>query len=339
MKRTTFTRLVTIAALPFSIMACGGGGGGTTSPNNCTAGAGGQTTKYVVSKAYVPTDKSKFAIDVNGDGRPDNQLGNILGALSGQGLNVQEGVKKAIDEGSLIILGTETSSDASFTADTCAGFTIELGSLPAGTTVPDYTGNGTFMAGGEKSDVFAGPITNGKFSSAFPTTTKTPANVTIALPLIPMATPVTLKITAGQVTFARDSKGDLTGAELHGVIKDEDVRGKIIPNVAELLTTQINTPGSSTGADISRLFDNGGKDEPPECAKGCKTGVAARPCALATDKIIDVCEVATSNLISNVLAPDVQMFDAAGNYAPNKANTTKDSLSLGLQFDMVPAKF
>jgi hypothetical protein len=54
---------------------------------------------------------------------------------------------------------------------------------------------------------------------------------------------------------------------------------------------------------------------------------------------IDICEVATSGLIQNVLAPDVQMFDAAGNYHPNPTNANKDSLSIGLGFTAVPATF
>ena len=33
------------------------------------------------------------------------------------------------------------------------------------------------------------------------------------------------------------------------------------------------------------------------------------------------------------------MFDATGNFKPNKDNTTKDSLSLGLGFGAVGAKF
>ena len=33
------------------------------------------------------------------------------------------------------------------------------------------------------------------------------------------------------------------------------------------------------------------------------------------------------------------MFDASGNYKPNKDNTVKDSLSLGLSFTMVGATF
>ena len=64
-----------------------------------------------------------------------------------------------------------------------------------------------------------------------------------------------------------------------------------------------------------------------------------RHCAVKGDRKIDVCEVATAGLIQNVLAPDIQMFDANGNYHPNPDNTHKDSLSLGLGFSAVTATF
>jgi hypothetical protein len=337
MKRTTFTSLVTLAALPFSLIACGGDGGGGGGDDKCTPGNGGQTAKYVVNTVTVPTDKSQYAIDLNGDSRTDNQLGNIIGALSQQGLNVQMGVSDALTKGLLVILATETSTDASFQADKCAGVQLQLGSLPTGTTTPDYSGNGTFTASGANGDVFAGPIAAGKFNSASPVTATDPVNVTIALPLVPDAVPVTLKITGAHLTFTRGADGKVMTAQLQGAIKDEDVKGDIIPNVATLLTGKINEmPCAGTCADIGRLFDTGGTKDPTNgCADGCKTPTG---CAAKGDKKIDVCEVATSGLIQNVLAPDVQMFQG-GVYKPNKANETKDSLSLGLQFSMVPAKF
>jgi hypothetical protein len=40
-----------------------------------------------------------------------------------------------------------------------------------------------------------------------------------------------------------------------------------------------------------------------------------------------------------VLAPDVQIYDANGNYAPNPLNTVKDSLSVGIGFTAVAANY
>ena len=57
------------------------------------------------------------------------------------------------------------------------------------------------------------------------------------------------------------------------------------------------------------------------------------------DGMVGVCEVSGNSIIKNVLNPDVQMFDSAGNYHPNPANTNQVSLSLGLGFTAVKATF
>jgi hypothetical protein len=230
----------------------------------------------------------------------------------------------AVANGQLVILATETSADAAFQTDTCATTQLQLGSLPTGVTMPDYSGMGMFTAAASAGGSFNGPIAGGKFNSASPVTTKSPVSVTIKLPLVPNATPVTLNVIGAHLQFTRGADGKITGGQLHGAIKNTDVQGDIIPNVAMLLTQKINDPaGGATATQIENIFDVG----------GC-------PGAMAKDKRIDPCEVANSGLIKNVLAPDVQMFAADGvTYKPNPDNTTKDSLSLGIAFTMVGAKF
>jgi hypothetical protein len=88
---------------------------------------------------------------------------------------------------------------------------------------------------------------------------------------------------------------------------------------------------------ILSIFDNGGKADPSCSAGTCKNPDGS--CAVSHDNKIDVCEVASSGLIHNVLAPDVQLFDSAGNYHPNPNNTMKDSLSIGVGFTAVAATF
>ena len=46
-----------------------------------------------------------------------------------------------------------------------------------------------------------------------------------------------------------------------------------------------------------------------------------------------------NSTIQAVFAPDVQIYDANGNYAPNKTNAMKDSLSIGFGFTAVRASF
>jgi len=334
MKRTIISL---VSLIPLTFAACGGD---NSTSGDCTA-SGTNKAQYVTNSVMVPQQRSDFAIDLNGDGRVDNQLGNIIGALESQMLHVQDGVNMAVTDGTLIVLMTQTSSDATFQSDNCASAQVQVGQSTTG--APDYSGAGHFTVdSGQQGGTFAGPIKAGKFSSAPPATTTKPVEVDIKLPLIAGADPVTLKVNGAHLQFTRDSSGKLTGGQLNGAIKNSDVQADIIPNVAALLTKKINDdkagPGLSSGdMQILSIFDNGGKADAACTAGTCKNPDGS--CAVKGDQKIDICEVSTAGLIQNVLAPDVQMFDAAGNYAPNKDNTMKDSLSLGLSFTAVGATF
>jgi hypothetical protein len=333
MKRVIFS-LVSI--LPFTLAACGGSG---DTGGDCTASAGANKAQYVVNAVMVPQQRQDYAIDLNGDARVDNQLGNIIGALTGQGLKVQDGVDMALAEGSLILLMGESSADASFQSDSCASTTLQLGKSTA-PTPPDFTGAGQFtIDSSQAGGTFSGPIKAGKFASASPATTKHPVSLTIQLPLVAGSMPISLKVIGAHIQYTRDASGKITGGQLNGAIKTEDVQTGIIPSVAGLLSDKLmnDMPPTSTDTQIQSLFDNGGKAD-PACADGtCKNPDGS--CAVKGDNKIDICEVSTASIIQNVLAADVQMLDASGNYAPNKANTMKDSLSVGLSFTAVKASF
>src|SRR4051812_35019177 len=47
----------------------------------CMPAGGPIRAQYVWSNVLVPMDRAQYAFDLNGDGRVDNQLGNIEGAL------------------------------------------------------------------------------------------------------------------------------------------------------------------------------------------------------------------------------------------------------------------
>ena len=87
---------------------------------------------------------------------------------------------------------------------------------------------------------------------------------------------------------------------------------------------------------ILQIFDFGGTAD-AQCGTTCRNPNGT--CAVKSDGRISYCEVSTNAIIKNVLAPDVDLFDTAGNYRPNPANTDKDSLSVGFAFIAVGAKF
>ena len=55
----------------------------------CAPAGGALHAQYVWNAVVVPLQRSDYALDLNGDGRVDNQFGNIYGALAGQNLDVQ----------------------------------------------------------------------------------------------------------------------------------------------------------------------------------------------------------------------------------------------------------
>ena len=344
MKRSTFATLGfgLVSLIPLAFGACGGSDSG-----DCTASGGTNKGQYVVNSVLVPSASAKdYGIDLNGDTKIDNQLGQIIVTLAGQGLNVQDGVNQALTGGDLILLLGESSTDAMFQSDSCASTTLQLGQKAA---MPDFSGMGHFTPdGAQAASTFNGPITGGKFNSAPPSTTTHPVTAGVTLPLVAGQTPVPIILQGAHLQYTRAASGMVTGGQLQGAIKSTDVQLHIVPAVASLLTNKLQTdnPQTSTDMQIGSLFDTGGKADASCPAMTCKNptdgdGDAARKgmCATKGDKIIDVCEVSTNGLVTNLLAPDVQMFDSSGAYKPNKDNTMKDSLSVGLGFTAVGATF
>jgi len=289
--------------------------------------------RYVWNATTVPMQRSDFAFDLNGDGRSDNQYGNIVGALTGQGFDIQAAATQAITSGQSITLVAESSKDASFGDDACATSTMYAGTPTAS---PDYSGAGHFTIDAAATvGHFTGPIAAARFTSEpSPAFAKVPSVVRYDLPLFG-SSPVDL--VGARITYVRAANGTVTGGQLNGAIRQYDIDHELVPAIAGALNLQVHTnPSSSSSMQILAIFDTGGATD-PACGSTCKNLDGS--CAVAKDGNITDCEVGTNGIIRNVLAPDVQLFDAAGNYHPNPANTTKDSLSVGIGFTAVGATF
>lgn len=342
MKRSLISLL---SILPLSFAACGGSGTSTGggSAGDCTPTGGTNKAQYVANMVSVPTMQSDFAIDLDGDRKPDNNLGLIIMTLNSENLMVQQGVTDAVTMGQLVILASETSTDATYQSDSCASVQIVEGKS---TTSPDFSGTGSFTVAttDDKGNAiqpgsFDGAIKAGKFASASPVTTKAPVTMSLSLPLVAGAPALDLTVNAAQVEFTRNAAGTVSGGEIHGVIKNSDVQSKLIPGVATILTTKISGTPDSTTMQISSIFDTGGTpDTTGKCMGTCYSSDTMM-CAKKGDGKIDTCEVATSSLVQQLLSPDVQMYASDGvTYKPTP-NGKPDSLSLGLGFSLVGAKF
>jgi hypothetical protein len=304
---------------------------------------GSTTAQYVANSLTLPSGRDKFAFDLNGDQTLDNQLGGILGALAAQIPNLQMTVDDAVKSGSVIILMEETSKDATFRNDSATGVIVAKGST---VTAPVFDGSGNFTvdpAFASINALFKGKIVAGKYTSNNPAVTTSPVSLTLDVPLIQGQAPLELNIVGGRITFTSDS-GQLMSGQINGAVRASDVRQKIVPLAANLLTTNVASDPmamKSSTQQILSIFDKGGTPD-PACNGTCKNDAGDRvgQCAVSGDKIIDECEVATNSLLQNALAPDVQLFsDDGSTYHPNPDNKHKDSLSLGLGFTAVGAHF
>ena len=175
----------------------------------------------------------------------------------------------------------------------------------------------------------SGSYASGTFhSEPDPAFAKVPNEVQIQIPLFANV-PVNLVGARLQVTYATPN---LVQGRINGAVRKVELDTHVIPALAAQLS--LLAPFSS---EIQSLFDNGGAPDPACGNQTCRN--ANGSCAKSGDLVIDPCEVGTNAIIKNVLAPDVQLFDAAGNYAPNPLNTARDSLSVGIAFSAVPASF
>ena len=323
-----------------ALVACGDSTTMTTPTGTDVTMAKGDYHDFVVDSLKLPTSKEQYSTDLDGDGKSDNALANIINVLGSQMLYAQEGVDKSIANGDVVILFSVQSSDAALSKDDTAGVTLYVGkAMPANcqkddaglkfdggtcTGGPDFSGMGMFTVdAGVAPAAFFGKIAGGVLKSNNPVTTKIPVTAQLKLALVDGAPAITLATNGAHIQFTVTG-GKLTDGALQGSVKITDLQNSVLPSVAMFLTDKIMAaPTGSTEKSIKDLFDTG----------DCGT-------AMKGDNKIDVCERAGADLIKNLLGADIQVFTPPGSstYAPVPKSKTGDSLSLGVGFTAVGAK-
>jgi hypothetical protein len=303
------------------IAACG------PAPIVCPTGADRATT-YQVDSVTLPMKSDDFAYDLNGDGHTDNRFGNIVGALIQNSFDAQAAVDRALADGSLAPL-----------------VRIVDGGRPTDAAIVVVSDPQPDLSSGE----FCVSTSGGRYQSARPLDMKGASTLTMHLPLVG-----NMPSTAVHITFQKTGAG-LVAGQLNVAIKTIDVQTSLTAAMGSLLTAALQqSPGMICSEN--GLFDNGGLDDGSGCrltaracanaqpagSPGCrnpsfapdKSATSSGPgnCADQYDGIVDTCELTTNSLFENLIATDVQLFDANGNWAPSPVNKNKDSLSFGFGF-------
>jgi hypothetical protein len=290
--------------------------------------AGSNQQRFYINAIKLPTMTSDFALDLNGDGKADDALGAVVSTLVSEGSTPQANLDSALAKGTEVLLLDETSGDPTFTGDTCAGSNLYKGkSQPA--RDPDAGAQDYQIDPSVNPGLFTGPLTAGTFDSS-PPTAPPDIQMTLFLPIYGNQL-APLPVHGGHLQFTEEN-GFLVKGQINGAVKDTDIKGTVIPAIANALEAQVAAnPTAQSSQQILVLFDLGNGNGKPCVNPDGTMGVP-------NDGAIAECEVADSQLIQLLLAPDVQLFQN-GVYQPNPANTRPDSLSLGIAFSAVPAQF
>jgi len=313
------------AALPF-FAACGGDDGGTVIPE-------GAHTQYVAKKAYVPTNNNQareYGLDLNKDKTVDNQLGMVLGTLASMGFPIQDGIDKAVAEGSIILLMDFQTKD--FTNSSAAGLKVLLGQNPmpaacmtgetyCNTATPPVCtgcqhhlqGTGSFTIKNDMDAAVGGKIVNGVFNGG-------PGDLTLQIALGDTSSAIELDLIGARAKASGITADKMDSVILAGALTQDDLNNKVIPaiqlQIAPIITRDCNMPtmppgcgcmANSTGKTILDLFD------------GDITG-STKNCSVSVE------EIKGNSLIQSLLAPDVTIDG-------------KQALSLGIKVEATKATF
>ncbi|HSV41113.1 MAG TPA: hypothetical protein VLI04_20295 [Nocardioidaceae bacterium] len=260
---------------------------------------------YVVNSLNFPTnadDARALGRDLTGDGNPDNQLGMVLTALAGQGLDLTSNVAATLKSGGVVILHSlRTTSLAN-----ARGATLKvLRGKPKAN--PDLNGGGLFAVDTTKPSVkLKARIKNYKVKAG-------PGAIPFVLPaLAPGQQPVTLTVKKGLVT-ATCRRAKCVDGRINGAITMAHINFRLIPAFARLFQSMvdddcIDPPGTcdpnSGGQSVLNLFDDN------------------------NDGAITAPELRASQFIMGLFAPDLDL---------NK-DGDEDAMSFGVGFTSASAR-
>lgn len=361
MRRFTMVHSMFLSATcGFMLAAAGAGCGGDTTPPDptpdmskpaatCTADkVTGSSNKLASNALLLPKSSggSTYTYDFDGDGKPENQLKNLVNVVSLSGLDIQASINTAVENGEAVLLTDVKTAD--LMTSSCASASFSLADSPPMGWKPKFDGSDMFKVGPIMAVTLFGGITAGKLTTT-PSKDQTSANeqkVSLNLPL-GMGQNLPLDLRGAHVEGTLAMEGGvlkIKNGAIHGVLSQKDIDGKIVPLVANLLTdlihkdTKMGVPGDTAKAIIGLFEQKNGAASKAKCMAN-----AADCCGFTGMAHPDTCKIVTQEVkdssIGGVLAPDVQVLDDQGNWKPVPGGKMLNGMSVGIGFTSVTAKF
>ena len=141
--------------------------------------ATGSVQKFVINQFTILNAQNRFAIDLNGDCRPDNQLGNIVSALTNEEGSLQPSVDASVAGGQELYLLSVQSPDPTLVNAGAAGVVFARAATMSN---PEFSGYGRFAVDATRPQAaLFGNIQEGRFESNDPVATRPPVDLTMEL--------------------------------------------------------------------------------------------------------------------------------------------------------------
>lgn len=341
-KTLVFQAISMSAALLLSglTMGCGDGSGvncaeGSTDPacapptNACATTS---QARYVVHQVTMPGAMNHFDYDVDGDGSTENKTETVVSGLEAAGLSIQAAFDSHLEDGDVLML-IDVQGGSLTTG--CAN--VILREAQPAAAPPAYNGNDTFTPNPNYTSVnLAGNLASGKLTTTAPKN-QPPAS----LGVLKLSVPITLDYKLPLILYGARVEGQLTAmgitnGRLHGALKKVDIETYSFPVVAQAITQRINElPNDSEEALLISIFENQNNQiSKDKCMNTPTKCCATNPLTCE----ITAAEVGASPLIQQLIAPDIQMFQS-GTWSPSPEGLAPESLSFGIGFAGVKAKF
>ncbi len=290
------------------------------------ARANAMAFRYVTNQILLPKNQAQYNADLDGNGKSENALGGMVGLLSSQNIDLQKEEDLLISHGDGLQLFSFMTTDTGLTTDAEAHVTLYAAKQQ---DPPDFSGKGGFTVDPVvKSSVLVGSLASGSFQSQDPKKLSEPPTVYIKVPLYD-DTRVTLPLRGARSAFT-PLADQVKAGQINGVVRRSDLEEILIPALAITFTKVAQTEPCTQGSNcafVRKSFDTGDCTNPNQSM------------AKAGDNVVDVCEVSQNALVMLLLTPDLQMFDSKGNWKPVPDGKERDSLSFGVAFKAVNAKF
>ena len=275
----------------------------------------------------MPTRSADSSIDLDGDGVSDNRFAYIVGLLGEYGIPVQVAFDNAVSGGRLLQLLQPRSYDAAFSNDPDA---LAFFLRAADQASPMFNGAGAFEPSTSTSpDLIRMNLSGGVWVSGDPAHTRHPIGLQVPVVFgVPSLPVLTIALAGARLRFsATDTRAD---GEIQGSIRSSDVTRFLLPYIDAALNNAVRgDPNSPVSTRILMDFDVGGCME--------IDGSSAK----AHDGTVSPCELLSTPAARDALSPDLQIFrDKEGlTYGPVPGGIQKDSLSFGVGFSAVTARF